>query len=397
MNPYFSKRSINKLEPLIKNVIEDLCARFRECQRTKQPLSLHHAFAALTIDVITEYCFGQSYDSTNKPDFDARWLDMTNGIAMGTHLMCHFNFLLRIVSSLPDWFAKRLSPEMANLISFQTDMREQVTAIKRSAEKGSSHLSRENIFWVLLNVGVPWRCRDVERPTRSDPRLTVLQNPETPSSEKSIQRLQEEGQLFVGAGQITTAETLAITIYYLLTNKDKFQTLQDELVTAMPNPESLPSWTELEQLPYLSAVILEGLRMTVPVLHRLQRIAPDETLVYKQWKIPPGTPVSMSMLFVLRDKDIFPDPEKFIPERWLEEKDRRRLDPYQVAFGKGSRICVGMQLAMSEMYLTFAAVLRRFGDVMELYETSEENVAIDVDWFNPYTNKGARRVQVMFK
>lgn len=156
MNPYFSKRSINKLEPVVKNVIEDLCARFREFQRTKQPVCLQYAFAALTIDVITEYCFGQSYDSTNKSDFDARWLDMTNGVAMGTHLVCHFSFLLRIISSLPDWLAKRLSPEMANLVSFQSDMRQQVTAIKAKAAKSSDTLSRENIFWVLLNVGFPF-------------------------------------------------------------------------------------------------------------------------------------------------------------------------------------------------------------------------------------------------
>jgi cytochrome P450 len=62
--------------------------------------------------------------------------------------------------------------------------------------------------------------------------------------------------------------------------------------------------------------------------------------------------------------DIFPDPFTFKPERWL---DNPALGKYLLAFGRGSRICLGMNLAMAEIYLTLAHVFRRFE--FELYDT----------------------------
>ena len=56
------------------------------------------------------------------------------------------------------------------------------------------------------------------------------------------------------------------------------------------------------------------------------------------------TPVGMTMMNVLHDPSIFADPYTFNPERWLgEESEVERLDKFMVAFGKGSRMCIGMK------------------------------------------------------
>ena len=55
----------------------------------------------------------------------------------------------------------------------------------------------------------------------------------------------------------------------------------------------------------------------------------------------------MSSWMVHRDQKIFPDPDRFQPERWTDPADLKRLDPYLVSFGKGSRQCLGMP------YVTF--------------------------------------------
>jgi cytochrome P450 len=76
-------------------------------------------------------------------------------------------------------------------------------------------------------------------------------------------------------------------MFYLLKEPAKLQRLTSELRKANPT-----SSTELEQLPYLNAVVQEGLRLFYAVSHRLPRIAPDETLSFvdsgKPWLIPPG-------------------------------------------------------------------------------------------------------------
>ncbi|KAF7450793.1 Cytochrome P450 [Pyrenophora tritici-repentis] len=59
--------------------------------------------------------------------------------------------------------------------------------------------------------------------------------------------------------------------------------------------------------------------------------------------------------------DVFPDPDTFRPERWIEASARgEHLERYLVTFTKGSRICLGINLAYAALYLTVAALVRNF-------------------------------------
>lgn len=108
-----------------------------------------------------------------------------------------------------------------------------------------------------------------------------------PEREKKLDRLCQEGQTFIVAGTETTAWCLSVICFHLLKDQAKLQRLTKELEGA-----NATTSTELEQLPYLSAVIQEGLRLSYGVSHRLPRIAPDETIFFvagdKTWRIPPG-------------------------------------------------------------------------------------------------------------
>jgi len=161
----------------------------------------------------------------------------------------------------------------------------------------------------------------------------------------------------------------------------------------------------LANLPYLTGVIKEGLRLGCGVSSRLQRI-PHEPLLFpdstkhRDWIIPAGTPVSMTSMLVHHDESIFPNSEKFQPERWEDP----RLEQYLVAFSKGSRQCLGMNLAWAEMHLWVSSVFRRFGSqvirfegdegVLELVETDLEDVRIVADRFVPIVKEGSNGVRV---
>ena len=75
----------------------------------------------------------------------------------------------------------------------------------------------------------------------------------------------------------------------------------------------MPRWTELEKLPYLTAIITESLRMSMGAMARLPRKNTKEDMVYQNWVIPRGTLVGMSTRFIHFNKDIFPDPAQFDP------------------------------------------------------------------------------------
>ena len=106
-----------------------------------------------------------------------------------------------------------------------------------------------------------------------------------------------------------------------------------------PNASEFPSPETLESLPLLQACIKESLRLrnTVPTAN--PRITPPN--------IPPGVRLSCFAWGLHRNKDVYPDPEDWRPERWLRDsaclEERER---WFWTWGSGSRVCIGQSLAM---------------------------------------------------
>jgi len=213
------------------------------------------------------------------------------------------------------------------------------------------------------------------------------------TEEKTLERLADEGQTVIAAGQQTTAHFLKTVSYHILANEGVYSRLKAELKEAIPNPASIPPLAQLERLPYLHAVVLEGHRVSYGVVSRLERISPDKPLRYKDWVIPAGTPVSMTSVMQHEDPNKFPNPKKFDPNRWLDAPER--LEKYLVNFSKGTRQCLGINLANAEIYLTLATVFRRFN--VELYETTARDAEVAHDFFVPHPHADSKGVRIVFK
>lgn len=105
----------------------------------------------------------------------------------------------------------------------------------------------------------------------------------------------------------------------------------------------------------------------------------------------------MTLRNILFDPEIFPSPNTFNPDRWLKaEKEGIRLDRYLVTFAKGSRACLGMNIAYSEMYLGIAALVSRFD--MEPYDFDRKrDLDIVRDCFIGLPRKESKGVRVKVK
>jgi cytochrome P450 len=200
--------------------------------------------------------------------------------------------------------------------------------------------------------------------------------------------------------------------FYLLTIPAVLKKLKLELNKAIPDVKNVPEWKELEQLPYLSAVIQESLRFSLGATTRQHRSCPDESMVFddgkKKWVIPPGTAIATSNPIIHFNPDIFPEPHKFMPERWL---NNHGLDRYLWSFSKGPRQCLGINLAYAELYLCTAALFRRYsgpsageaeikGDEtgsIELFETTIDDVTFQRDMFAPYPKEGSKGVRILLR
>lgn len=231
-----------------------------------------------------------------------------------------------------------------------------------------------------------------------------------PESDKTVSRLKDEAAIVVGAGTLTTAWALSVATYHLIASPRILTALKAELKSAIPDPDASVTLPLLEKLPYLTAVIQEAVRLSYGVSTRLQRVSPDKPMLFtdsasgKEWSIPPGTPVGMTSTLIHQDESIFPNAGAFIPERWIESP---RLDRYLVSFSKGSRQCLGINLAYAEMYLCLGAIFRRFGSggengvryredegVLELFETTLRDVEIEADGFVPLAARGSEGIRI---
>jgi cytochrome P450 len=268
-------------------------------------------------------------------------------------------------------------------------------------------LLSQNTLKQIANIqaGVNDYNKSVSHPTI----FHSILNSKLPPEEKTAVRIADEAQVLMLAGTLTTAWTLEIIMFWLITQPDTLAKLKAELKTIMPDKDSLVPLPVLEGLPYLNAVIKEGLRLSYGVSCRLARSCPNAEMEYvdpssgKIWVIPRGTPVGMTSVLIHHNESIYPDSKRFWPERWLVP-NARDLDKYLVAFTAGARQCLGMNLAYAELYLSLSAIWRRWGSVnyrdedddgaFELFETGLRDVEIESDAFLPIQQPGTKGIRV---
>ena len=222
--------------------------------------------------------------------------------------------------------------------------------------------------------------------------LHEIYNSDPVPSAQSIARLTQEALTMIAAGTETTGNTLSMTTFYLLANPSERRRLKEELLSLEGDPSELLAYQKLQKLSYLGAVISEGLRISSSVAGRLPRVNPTASIDYKQYTLPTGTAISMSIRDSHFDESIFPDAHLFRPERWLGD-DKRALEKYLVPFSKGPRNCAGMNLALAELYGVIGNLFRKFD--MELDGTKEEDIAMSHDFFTSFGPADSKGLRVM--
>lgn len=175
----------------------------------------------------------------------------------------------------------------------------------------------------------------------------------------SMFNVREEVDTFMFEGHDTTAWGSTWSIYLLGLYPDIQERVQEE-VDALFEDIPINSEVSLEdlktKLPYTEAVIKEAQRLypSVPVIMR----SLDQDVMIGGYNVPAGVEVAIHVFCVHRDPRHWPDPEKFIPERFL---DRQARHPYAyIPFSAGPRNCIGQKFALLEEKAIIAHVLRRF-------------------------------------
>ena len=159
------------------------------------------------------------------------------------------------------------------------------------------------------------------------------------------------------AGTDTTAHTLSFAVGELAAHPEVFQKAQ-AIVDQVWQKDGSLSIDSLKELNYLRAIVKETLRLysVASGSTSLQAVKPT---TIEGIAIPIGTKIFWSMQGAGRDVETYPQPDEFLPERWLEE-GKGSLSLPMIDFGSGTHRCLGEHLAMLEATIMLAQLLRNF-------------------------------------
>jgi cytochrome P450 len=161
------------------------------------------------------------------------------------------------------------------------------------------------------------------------------------------------------AGHETTSGALSFALYHLTQNPDVLARAKaevDALWGGSANPE--PTYTDVAKLRYVRAVIDESLRRW-PAAPGYLRVARTDTVLGGRYRIKRGQWVLVLLPILQRDPSVWPDPERFDPERFAPGAAKNRAHAYK-PFGTGQRACIARQFALHEAVLTLGLILHRY-------------------------------------
>ncbi|KAJ9620373.1 hypothetical protein H2204_012283 [Knufia peltigerae] len=336
----FSQASLLGTEPLIKDLVGKLIAHIERGRG--RPLDALLLFRLVSFDIVGELFLGQSFggldlDAPKPPQF---LKDMD------------YQFILSgLEANLPGlhWILALLRTRIPSVDHF-------LGARHRIHEYGE----------YAFNQYIEQHGRNSGRKDLLTKILTTKSNDSTTMMMTDRETCAEVGNM-VFAGTDTTSTTLTYLFYELARNPSWQTRLRTELAR-IPHDSldgQLPNYTSLSDLPILDAVINEALRLHPAAPASLQRVVPPGGKVLNGTFVPEGTVVSAQCYTTQRDPVAFPDPEMFLPSRWMDtDLEKKTKEPSVTSlfmpFSHGTRACIGKNLAMMELKLITASVVRRF-------------------------------------
>ncbi|OJZ80146.1 hypothetical protein ASPFODRAFT_53879 [Aspergillus luchuensis CBS 106.47] len=179
-----------------------------------------------------------------------------------------------------------------------------------------------------------------------------------------------ESVMLIVAGSGTTAVTMTFLTWAVMANPEIQSRLEKEVAALREDFTD----SELEAQPYLNAVINEALRLYGAAPFGLPRVVPATGFNVCGHHVPGGTIVTTQSFSLHRDGSVWAEPDKFIPERWLDKQQHPKA--IFAPFGGGSRTCIGLHMAQMELRFATALLFRECAGIKLAPSTTPESMEI---------------------
>lgn len=378
LTPSFSAAKMKEMVPLINTATDALMNNLNVHAESGEAFDIHRCFGCFTMDVIASVAFATQVDSQNNPDDPfVNHAQMFFSFSFFRPIMMFFIAFPFIMAPLARFIPNKRRDQMnqffINIIQKIIKQREEQPPEQRRRDflqlMLDARTSEESVSLEHFDTGNHTDELD-HRNQRTQPSASDQDSSRPHPQESPVRRPQKKtmtedevvGQAFVFllAGYETSSNTLAFTCYLLALHPECQCKVQEEVDDFFTRYDS-PDYTNVQELKYMDMVVSEALRLYPPGF-RFARNIEHDCVVNGQF-LPKGATLEIPAGFLHYDPEHWPEPEKFIPERFTPEAKASRHPFVYLPFGAGPRNCVGMRLAQLEMKMALVRLFRRFSIV----------------------------------
>lgn len=325
MNPAFRSGQLEYYFPIVREACERLERRLAGIAARGESADMQRVLQDFTVDITTRLAFGMDIHSQENPDSE----------------------LQRTLSHVFPMISRRTKAPFAYWRYFKLPR-------DRRLDRGMKYL-RELAGRFIADAE--------QRLSRVDSPENILQAMIQARNDDDQGFSQEElfGNVItlLLAGEETTANTLAWTLHYLAAHPHAARCVRTE-ISGRRRPGEPIEYKELENYPFAFACAREAMRIqpVVPVIY-LENYQPQ---VLEGYRVPAGTMLMVLLNQQGRNPAIFPDPEAYRPQRWLDPDPQtwKRYARELMPFGGGPRLCPGMQLSFVEIRAALLSLLGNY-------------------------------------
>ncbi|EFA10756.1 cytochrome P450-like protein [Tribolium castaneum] len=179
--------------------------------------------------------------------------------------------------------------------------------------------------------------------------------------------IREEVDTFMFEGHDTTSVSICYTLMLLANHREVQEEILKEMEAVLD--EEPPTYAKLQELKFMDRVIKESLRL-YPSVPFISRVSGSEIQTKTGYTIPKDCMVNLQIYDMHHNPNVFPDPEKFDPDRFLPENIQKRHPFAYIPFSAGSRNCIGQKFAMLEIKTVLCGILKKF--ILEAVDTRKD-------------------------
>lgn len=196
------------------------------------------------------------------------------------------------------------------------------------------------------------------------------------TSSITIDELAAQCFVFFLAGFETSSSTMGFCLYELAFNQDVQEKLRAEIQEGLLKNNGELTYESMKEMKYLEQVVKETLRKYA-ILPNLVRMANEDYRVPdSDFVLEKGISVVIPVDAIMKDPEIYPDPEKFDPERFTPENIQSRHQMAWLPFGDGPRNCIGLRFGKMQTYIGLVALLSKFK--FSVTEETEKSLVYDL-------------------